>query len=164
MRRLEGVIESNNERMFGESEHISLRLGVPNQVILEHFVFVQDLERKVLRLVVGFDVLSDLLNQEDVTERARTKLHDGFEVDGANALLAFPLLFEGFFLVNVDDLDELLLESAVRFYLLSFLFLLLKLHLLFVLFSFHAPDNSVFPPEVSWKLTRFYPRESFQWC
>jgi hypothetical protein len=164
MSRLEGVVESYNEGMLGESEHISLRLGVPNQVILEHFVFVQDLECKVLRLVVGFDVLSDLLNQEDVTERARAQLHDGLKVDGANALLAFPLLFEGYFLVDVDDLDELLLKSAVWFYLLSFLFLLLKLHLLFVLFSFHAPDNSVFSPKVSWKLTRFYPRESFQWC
>jgi len=54
--------------------------------------------------------------------------------------------------VDVDNLDELLLESAVWFYLLSFLFLLFKLHLLFVLFSFHAPDNSVFPLKLAGNL------------
>mmetsp|Transcript_20987 Transcript_20987/g.28231 ORF Transcript_20987/g.28231 Transcript_20987/m.28231 type:complete len:220 (-) Transcript_20987:1507-2166(-) len=113
--RLEGILQTHDERMVHERQDISLCLGVLHQVLSQDLLFVEDFHGVVLScaLLIGVNLLgSELLDEVDYSEGALTKLHQRFEVFGPNELLAF-LVLPLQLLVKFPNFDKLVLPACV---------------------------------------------------
>ena len=93
-RRLERILEPNNEGMVRHSHNITLRLRILHQVLAEDLLLVKNLHRVVLARPMRFDIgrqCTELFDKVDDTEGALAKLHDCLKILWSNELFTFVI-------------------------------------------------------------------------